>query len=69
MVHLDYQLKMTQDERWNMLRRNHESTEHSFAGITDPGIHGITEARSADVRIYGDTELRRYGITDTRSVD
>jgi hypothetical protein len=56
------------------LRWNYEFTEHSFAGITDPGIKGFTECSciAAEIRIYGKTELRKqaslelriYGIRD-----
>lgn len=48
MVHLDYQLKMTQDERWNMLRRNHESTELGTNGKQLRRIYGVTNTQGVD---------------------
>ena len=40
--------EMIQDERWNMLRRNHESTELRINGKQLRRIYGVTNQR-----IYG----------------
>ena len=52
---------MMQDERWNMIHRNH--------GITELRKHGITESRSDGARDDGRHISRNYGGTDFESTE